>query len=106
MRVYKGGKLLYRWKVSTGKKGYRTPKGKYQPLYATKMHYSKKYNNAPMPYSVFFRNGYAVHGTGSVSRLGRPASHGCVRLQVSHAKKFYRLVRQSGTKNAEIKIVR
>ena len=106
MKVYRGKKLLHIWKVSTGKRGYSTPKGKYQPQYATKMHYSKQYNNAPMPYSVFFRNGYAVHGTKSISRLGRRASHGCVRLQRSHAKTFYTLIKQSGIKNAEIKIVR
>ena len=105
MKVFKGKKLLYTWKVSTGKNGYRTPRGNYKPTHITKMHYSRKYNNSPMPYSVFFHGGYAVHGTKSVSRLGRRASHGCIRLHTTNAKKFYSLVRKYGKRNTKIKIV-
>ena len=105
MKVYQGSKLLYSWKVSTGKKGFSTPTGHYKPKRMQKMHYSKKYNNAPMPYSVFFRGGYAVHGTKSIKRLGRRASHGCVRLHTRHAKKLYSLIHQVGKKNSSIKIV-
>lgn len=105
IRVYAGDKLLYKWKVSTGRKGYYTPRGKYKPKWITKMHYSKKYNNSPMPYSIFFKGGYAMHGTRSVKRLGRPASHGCVRLRTANAKKFYNLVRKYGKKNTNIVIV-
>jgi lipoprotein-anchoring transpeptidase ErfK/SrfK len=65
---------------------------------------SKKYNNAPMPYSVFFSGGYAVHGTSHVKALGRPASHGCVRLQTKNAARFYSLVQQAGRKNTRIVI--
>jgi len=106
MKVYRGGKLLHTWKVSTGKKGHRTPKGNYKPGHMTKMHYSKKYNNAPMPYAVFFKGGYAIHGTKSVHRLGRTASHGCVRLRTSNAKKLYKLIRRAGKNNMHIKIVK
>ncbi|MCK5535459.1 MAG: L,D-transpeptidase, partial [Bacteroidales bacterium] len=74
MKVFKGKELLYTWKVSTGKNGHRTPRGNYKPIHTTKMHYSSKYNNAPMPYSVFFHKGYAIHGTNSVSKLGKKAS--------------------------------
>ncbi len=63
MSVYRDNKLLYHWKVSTGRKGYSTPIGQYKPQYLTKMHYSRKYHNSPMPYSIFFRGGYACHGT-------------------------------------------
>jgi lipoprotein-anchoring transpeptidase ErfK/SrfK len=105
MKVYKGKKHLHTWKVSTGKNGYRTPRGRYKPTLIQKMHYSRKYNNAPMPYTVFFKGGYAVHGTKSVSRLGSRASHGCVRLHTSNAKKFYSLVRKYGKKYTQIKIV-
>ncbi len=105
MKVFKGKKLLYTWKVSTGKNGYRTPRGNYKPTHITKMHYSRKYHNSPMPYTVFFHGGYAVHGTNSVSRLGRRASHGCVRLHTNNAKKFYSLVRKHGKKYTKIKIV-
>jgi len=105
MKVYKGKKHLHTWKVSTGKNGYRTPRGEYKPTYIQKMHYSKKYHNSPMPYTVFFKGGYAVHGTTSVSRLGSRASHGCVRLHTKNAKTFYSLVRKYGKKYTQIKIV-
>ena len=105
MMVYKGSKHLYTWKVSTGKNGYHTPRGNYKPTYMTRMHYSKQYYNSPMPYSIFFKGGYAIHGTTSVSRLGRRASHGCVRLLTSNAKKLYRLVRKFGKYNTKIQIV-
>lgn len=105
MHVYKGDNLLYKWKVSTGRKGYYTPRGKYTPKYMTKMHYSRKYHNSPMPYSIFFNyDGYAIHGTKSVHRLGRPASHGCVRLHTKNAKSLFKLIQKSGKDNATIHI--
>jgi len=104
LKVYKDGNLLYQWKVSTGRRGYATPVGKFKPKYLTKMHYSRQYNNAPMPYSIFFHAGYAFHGTKSLSRLGRRASHGCVRLHPKHAKKLYHLVQNVGKYNATIEI--
>jgi lipoprotein-anchoring transpeptidase ErfK/SrfK len=70
----------------------------------TKMHYSRKYNNSPMPYSIFFRGGYAIHGTGDLKALGRPASHGCIRLHPENAKTLYNLVSSVGAKNARISI--
>ena len=57
---------------------------------------------SPMPYSVFFHGGYAIHGTNAVSRLGSPASHGCVRLDTKNAAKFYSLVKQVGPGNTRI----
>ncbi len=105
MHVYKGDKLLYKWKVSTARRGYSTPKGKYTPKYLEKMHYSRKYHNSPMPYSIFFNyNGYAIHGTKSVHRLGTPASHGCVRLQTKNAKSLFRLIQKAGKDNSTIYI--
>lgn len=104
MYVYKHGKLVHKWKVSTGRKGYRTPRGSYRPTRMYKEYYSKKYYNSPMPYSIFFRGGYAIHGTGSVKALGRPASHGCIRLHPRNAAKLYSLVRRAGSKNTKIKI--
>jgi len=105
MRVYKGKNLLYIWKVSTAKKGYETPKGDYQPYLIKSMHHSKQYNNAPMPYSIFFKAGYAVHGTKSIRHLGHIASHGCVRLATENAKKLFLLVRKSGIDNSTISII-
>lgn len=96
MHVTVNGEKVHTWKISSGRKGYSTPTGSYHPYRMHKMWYSRKYNNAPMPHAVFFRGGYAVHGTNAVSRLGRPASHGCIRLHPENAKKFYDLVRAHG----------
>ena len=102
MQVYKNGKLAYTWPVSTGRKGYGTPTGTYSPKGLHRMWYSRKYDNSPMPYSVFFRGGYAIHGTGYVKQLGRPASHGCVRLAPGNARTFYNLVQSAGRSNTRI----
>ncbi|MEM5501128.1 L,D-transpeptidase [Ahrensia kielensis] len=104
MTVKKNGKTMHRWKVSTGRKGYRTPHGTYSPKRMHKMWYSRKYDNSPMPYSIFFRGGYAIHGTNYVSRLGRVASHGCVRLKTANAKRLYDLTRQVGARNMRVVI--
>lgn len=106
MRVYINGIPRHTWKVSTGRSGYRTPVGNYRPTRTHKMWHSRKYNMSPMPYSVFFHRGYAVHGTNYVNRLGRPASHGCVRLHTRNAKRLYSLVKKYGRSNVQIKIQR
>lgn len=94
----------FEWDVSTGKKGYSTPVGEYQPYLMKKMHYSSKYDNAPMPNSIFFHGGYAIHATESIDRLGSPASHGCVRLHPQNAKWLYRLIQEYGKENTFIYI--
>ncbi len=103
MSIYANNKQIYKWKVSTGKgRRYATPRGSYKPQILKKMHYSKKYHNSPMPHSVFFRGGYAIHGTNSISRLGKRASHGCVRLHPSNAKKLFALIKKQGKRNVKI----
>ena len=104
MSVFQGENLLYQWRISTARRGYVTPKGNYHPLYLERMHYSKRYHNSPMPYSIFFKGNFAIHGTNSIRRLGRRASHGCVRLHPKNAKKLYALVKEYGKKNTFIKI--
>jgi lipoprotein-anchoring transpeptidase ErfK/SrfK len=94
------------WRVSTARRGYHTPIGTFRPYLLKRMHYSSKYENSPMPYSVFFRGGYAIHGTGYVKSLGRPVSHGCVRLHPRNAATLYRLVRSYGMGNTRIVIHR
>ena len=105
MSVKVDGQHYATWSVSTGRWGYFTPRGTYRPRWLKRMHYSRKYDNAPMPYSIFFRGGYAIHGTNVVSRLGRPASHGCIRLHPSHAAELFRLVREHGPGNTIIRVV-
>ena len=83
----------YQWPVSTARRGYVTPTGTFHPYSLQPMHYSRKYDNAPMPHSIFFSGGYAIHATPHVGSLGRPASHGCVRLSPSHAAMLYGIVK-------------
>lgn len=104
MTVKKDGRVIHRWKVSTGRSGYRTPTGVWGPKRMHKMWHSRKYHMSPMPYSIFFRGGYAIHGTNYVSKLGRPASHGCVRLHTANAKRLYQLTKMVGPKNMRVKI--
>lgn len=104
MYVAVDGSHYATWKVSTGRSGYRTPRGNFKPYLLKRMHYSSKYENSPMPHSVFFRGGYAIHGTNYVKRLGRPASHGCVRLSPGNAATLYRLIREHGMKSTRISI--
>ena len=81
MHVKVDGKPVYSWKVSTGDRGYSTPAGDYAPYRMHTMWRSRQYDDAPMPHAVFFYEGYAVHGTLSTGKLGRPASHGCIRMR-------------------------
>ena len=106
MTVINNGKVLYNWPVSTARKGYRTPTGTWRPKRMHRMWHSRKYDMSPMPYSVFYHGGYAIHGTGAISRLGRPASHGCVRLHPANAKAFYNLVRRHGMGNTRVVVQR
>ena len=104
MHVKVNGRTYARWKISSGRRGFRTPTGTWRAKWTTKMHYSSKYDYSPMPYSVFYHRGYAVHGTNYVRRLGRPASHGCIRLHTANARKFYNLVKRHGRRNTVIKV--
>lgn len=102
MTVTRYGQVMHVWRVSTARKGYVTPRGSWRPVRLHRMWYSRKYDMSPMPYSVFFHGGYAIHGTNAVSRLGTPASHGCIRLDTSNAAKFYSMVQEVGPGNTRI----
>jgi lipoprotein-anchoring transpeptidase ErfK/SrfK len=104
MRVYVEGELYYVWPVSTGHGRYRTPTGSHRPYVLRRFHRSTKYSNAPMPYSIFYRGGYAIHGTNAVRRLGSPASHGCIRLHISNARELFYLVQDFGKQRTRIVI--
>ena len=93
----------YQWPVSTARRGYVTPSGTFHPYSLQPMHYSKKYDNAPMPHSIFFSGGYAIHATPHIGNLGRPASHGCVRLHPANAATLYQIVKHDP--NTTIRIV-
>lgn len=106
MTVSQNGFVRYRWKVSTARKGYVTPQGSWSAKWLSKDHRSRKYDNAPMPYAVFFNGGYAVHATFDLKRLGRPASHGCIRLHPQNAAEFFALANEYGLKNTQIVVTR
>jgi lipoprotein-anchoring transpeptidase ErfK/SrfK len=94
MSVSVDGRTRYDWAVSTARRGYVTPNGVYRPQMLARRWYSRKYHNSPMPYSIFFRGGYAIHGSYETAWLGRPASHGCVRLLPAHAAVLFSLVQE------------
>ena len=102
MRVSVNGRHYYTWRVSTGRGRYRTPTGTYRPKFLKRRHYSSKYYGSPMPHSIFFRGGYAIHGTNQIRSLGQRASHGCIRLHPSNASRLFQLVRRYGKKNTRI----
>ena len=106
MTVTQNGVVKYRWKVSTARAGKRTPTGSWTAKWLSKNHKSSRYNNAPMPYSVFYSGNYAVHGTNQVGRLGRTASAGCIRLHPSNAAIFYSMAQRNGLKNTRIVVTR
>jgi lipoprotein-anchoring transpeptidase ErfK/SrfK len=106
MRVYVNGQLTHVWPVSTGRGGYRTPVGMYQPTKLSRFHRSSKYNWSPMPHSIFFRGGYAIHGSYDVRSLGGPASHGCVRLHPANARELFQMVSYFGPSDTRIVIHR
>jgi hypothetical protein len=93
MSVAVDGATRYNWPVSTARAGYSTPNGTYRPQMLARSWFSRKYYNSPMPHSIFFHGGYAIHGSYEISRLGGPASHGCVRLHPSNAATLFALVK-------------
>lgn len=104
MTVSVNGVPRYSWPVSTARRGYVTPTGTYRPQRMYRSYFSRKYYNSPMPHSIFFRGGYAIHGSYAVNQLGRPASHGCIRLHPGHAATLYGLVQSYGSGNTLIRI--
>src|SRR5580693_82317 len=104
MSVAVDGATRHSFAVSTGRAGYGTPNGTYHPERLARTWFSKKYYNSPMPHSIFFHGGFAIHGSYEISRLGGPASHGCVRLHPSNAATLYALVQSQGAGNTSIVI--
>ncbi len=94
----------YTWDVSTARRGYQTPTGDFRVNWMTPMHYSEQYDMSPMPHSIFFTEGIAIHGTEEIKHLGRPASHGCIRLSPDNARTLYQLVKIYGMGNTKISV--
>lgn len=104
MSVREHGKVIHSWPISSGRSGFATITGNFRPLWMTPMHYSRKYDNAPMPNAIFFKGGFAIHATYATGLLGRPASHGCIRLAPSNARRLYGLVQSHGRQQTAISV--
>jgi len=105
MTVTVDGRRLYDWPVSTGGRGYDTPNGSFKPFRMEIDHHSDEWDDAPMPYSIFFTKiGHAIHGTDKQRNLGRPVSHGCVRLSVKNAATLWELVKQQKMANTTVEL--
>src|SRR6202162_4541013 len=103
MTVAVDGVERYQWPVSSGIPSRETPNGTFRAFRMEEDHYSKEFDDAPMPHSIFFTKiGHAIHGTDSESRLGTPASHGCVRLSKANASTLYALVQEQGVLNTTV----
>ncbi|MGA7807631.1 L,D-transpeptidase family protein [Bradyrhizobium sp.] len=103
MTVAVDGVPRYHWPVSTGNPSHETPNGTFRTFRMEADHFSKEFDDAPMPHSIFFTKvGHAIHGTESESRLGTPVSHGCVRLSRDNAATLYALVEQQGVLNTTV----
>ena len=104
MDVFVDGRPRYSWPVSTARRGYHTPTGTFRPQALAVWHRSTIYSGSPMPHSIFFHGGYAIHGSYETKYLGRPVSHGCVRLHPANATTLFDLVKQEGPAHTRIVI--
>ncbi|MFN3847751.1 MAG: L,D-transpeptidase, partial [Paracoccaceae bacterium] len=102
MTVSYKGRTMHTWAVSTARRGKVTPVGTWKAKWLSRNHKSSIYDNAPMPYSIFYNGNYAVHGTTSVKKLGQPASAGCVRLHPDNAAILFAMAKKEGLDNVMI----
>lgn len=105
MEVYHEGRHLFTWSVSTAKAGKVTPTGVYTAEALSRHHRSRLYNNAPMPFAIFYDGNYAIHGTDQIRGLGAPASNGCVRLHPDNAEILFEMVKWEGMENMRVEII-
>jgi len=113
LRLYLDGRYVDQWLVSTGTEGYRTPNfnkrfnGRIYEGYTSSRYPGGDYNGlGNMPYAMFISGGFALHGTPRANwkRLGRPASHGCIRIHPDNAAYLNRILRQVGVRNSWITV--
>jgi lipoprotein-anchoring transpeptidase ErfK/SrfK len=102
LTVMEGDVVKYVWPISSGRAGYATQTGTFQPQWTARMWYSRQWDMAPMPHSVFFNRGTAFHATSATGMLGRRASHGCIRLHPGNAAKLYGLVHKHGLHSTKV----
>ena len=104
MTVSTNGEVRHVWPISSGARGFETPTGTFRPQHFARMHYSRKYDLAPMPHSVFINGGIAVHATQATGRLGQAASHGCIRLAPGNAAQFFAMAQSHGAAHTVVRV--
>ncbi|RTL51617.1 MAG: murein L,D-transpeptidase [Bradyrhizobiaceae bacterium] len=105
MTVSVDGVRRYTWPISSGNPSHETPNGSFRTFRMEEDHYSKEFDDAPMPHSIFFtKQGHAIHGTDSVGKLGTPVSHGCVRISRQNAQTLWDLVKAEGLLNTTVNL--
>ena len=105
LTVARDGQVLHTWPVSTGRTGRFTPVGNFRAFRMEKDHFSKEFDDAPMPHSIFFTDrGHAIHGSFETKKLGRPASGGCVRLAPENAKTLFEMVQAEGVLKTKVEV--
>ncbi|MBD2362867.1 MULTISPECIES: L,D-transpeptidase [unclassified Anabaena] len=89
--AWEGNKLVYSFRVSTGKRSTPTPTGKFtiNSKYRINRMRGRGYDIPDVPYAMYFHKGYAIHGAYWHNRFGTPVSRGCVNLPVKQARKLY-----------------
>lgn len=106
LTVLENGALKYTWTISTGKSSaFPTPVGTFTPQWMTPMWYSRQWSWTPMPYAIFINEGVAIHATSEISKLGQPASKGCIRLSLANAKTLFKMVSRHGMKATRVSII-
>ena len=105
LHLYENGLKKHSWDVSTARKDKVTPTGTWNAQWLSKHHKSSIYNNAPMPYSIFYNGNFAIHGTDQIGRLGTPVSSGCVRLHPENAAVLYAMVEQAGKSDFAVRVI-
>jgi lipoprotein-anchoring transpeptidase ErfK/SrfK len=103
MTVTVDGRQVYKWTVATGGIDYDTPNGVFKPFRMDIDHHSDEWDNAPMPYAIFFTDtGNAIHGTYEQRSLGHAVSHGCIRLSLGNAATLWGLVKRQKMGNTTV----
>ena len=105
IHIFQNGSKKYSWKVSTARSGKITPAGTWKAQWLSKHHKSSIYDNAPMPFSIFYNGNFAIHGTNQINLLGSPASSGCVRLHPKNAEILFAMVEQVGPSNLTVRVI-
>jgi len=106
MRVYQGNRRIYHWRVSTGRRGFGTPRGNFRAKFIRKRHRSHICHGQFMMNAIVLNDKLAIFGSNSTWKLGQNVSYGCVKISKENSKKLYKLVQSYGKNRVRVKITR